>query len=73
MGDVNMNFFANCKLNQFLETKGFQQLIRESTHESGSLIDQIYVNEPLKALDISTDQCAAYFSDHDVITIYIPK
>ena len=73
MGDINMNFFTNCKLNQFLEKLGFQQMIRQATHESGSLIDQVYVNQPLRALNIFTEQCAVYYSDHDMVTIYIPK
>ena len=73
MGDVNMNFSQDCKLNTFLERKGFKQLIKEATFEAGSLIDHIYANEELRALDISTEQCSAYYSDHDIITILIPK
>ena len=73
MGDVNMNFSQDCKLNTFLERKGFKQLIKEATFETGSLIDHIYANEELRALDISTEQCSAYYSDHDIITILIPK
>ena len=73
MGDVNMNFSEDCKLNKFLEERGFLQLIQTSTYESGSLIDHIYANEPLRNLNISTEQCSAYYSDHDIITIHIPK
>jgi hypothetical protein len=73
IGDVNMNFSQDCKLNTFLERKGFQQLIKKATCETGSLIDHIYANEGLRALDISTEQCSAYYSDHDIITILIPK
>ena len=61
MGDVNMNFSQDCKLNTFLERKGFKQLIKEATYETGSLIDHIYANEELRALDISTEQCSAMF------------
>ena len=73
MGDVNMNFFQDCKLNKFLVKRGFQQLITKSTFESGSLIDHIYANEALNNMNIATEQCSAYYSDHDIITIHIPK
>ena len=73
MGDVNMNFFQDCKLNKFLVKRGFQQLITKSTFESGSLIDHIYANEALSNMNIATEQCSAYYSDHDIITIHIPK
>ena len=73
MGDVNMNFFQDCKLNNFLVNRGFQQLITKSTFESGSLIDHIYANEALSNMNIATEQCSAYYSDHDIITIHIPK
>ena len=73
MGDVNMDFSENCKSNVFLKKAGFTQLIKEPTCETGSLIDHIYVNEPLMSLGVSTEQSGAYYSDHDVITLYICK
>ena len=73
MGDVNMNFSDGCKLNKFLKNKGFQQLINESTFDMGSLLDHTYINEPLKSLNIRTEKCSAYYSDHDIISIYVPK
>ena len=73
MGDTNMDFLKECKLNEFLENKGFQQLVQCATRESGSLIDHVYANEALRSLNITTEQCSAYYSDHDVITISVPK
>ena len=73
MGDTNMDFLKECKINDFLENKGFQQLVQRATRESGSLIDHVYANESLRSLDITTEQCSAYYSDHDVITINISK
>ena len=73
MGDMNMDFSEDCKLNKFLKKKGFCQLIMESTFETGSLIDHVYANKALTILNISTEKCSAYFTDHDVITLYIPK
>ena len=64
---------GHARLNEFLENKGFQQLVQCATRESGSLIDHIYANEALRSLDITTEQCSAYYLDHDVITLNIPK
>ena len=73
MGDVNMTFTKDCALNQFLEPKGFQQLIHEPTCETGNVIDHIYINEPLKSFNFFTQKSSAYYSDHDVISIYVEK
>ena len=73
MGDFNIDYSKGEKLNRSLETLGFQQLVQEPTRISGSLIDHIYVNRALKSLGISTQQDCAYYSDHDVITLYVPK
>lgn len=73
LGDVNADFSENCKLNAFLSKRGFQQLIHKSTCDTGSLLDHIYANEPLRQLNISVEQYSTYYSDHDVISIYIPK
>ena len=73
MGDVNMSFSKSCCLNKFLEPKGFQQLIQDPTCESGNVIDHIYINKPLMSKNFFTQKCSAYYSDHDVISIYIEK
>lgn len=73
MGDVNINFSRSCSFTRFLEQEGFQQMIQKPTCDTGSLIDHIYVNKPLQNLEIWIDQCAAYYSDHDIVTLYIKK
>ena len=73
MGDFNIDYSPDEKVSKCLKTLGFQQLIQEATRISGSLIDHIYVNEALKSQEIRTQQDSAYYSDHDVITLYIPK
>ena len=73
MGDFNIDFSKDDKLVKSLEQIGFEQLINESTIDTGNLIDHIYVNEGLKALNISTQKDSAFYSDHDVITLHIPK
>ena len=56
-----------------LENLGFQQLIKESTRISGYAIDHIYVNKELMSLNVTTQIDSAYYSDHDIITLHIPK
>ena len=78
MGDVNMNFFEDSKITNFFKEKKdkkkeFHQLVTNSTCDTGSLLDHIYVNDALKTLGVTTQKCSAYYTDHDVITIYIPK
>ena len=73
MGDFNINYSRDDKLIGSIEKLGFLQLIQEPTRVSGSLIDHIYVNEALKLLGVFTQQDSAYYSDHDMITLYIRK
>ena len=73
MGDINIDYSENCKFTKFLKTKGYQQLIQKATCNTGSLIDHIYVNESLRSLNISISQCSAHYSDHDIISLYVPK
>ena len=75
IGDVNENLgrlkkapFANK-----MKSSGFEQMIKEPTCETGSLIDHLYVNNAMKVKGILTDVNAAYYSDHDIISLYIPK
>lgn len=73
LGDFNMVFSDDSRVSKFLTDIGFQQLITRATCETGNLIDHIYVNKPMVSLNVSTEQCAAYYSDHDIISLYIPK
>ena len=73
MGDVNVDFSTSSKLIKFLEEKGFQQMIQGATFDAGSLLDHVYVNKPLKKMEISIEQSAAYYTDNDIVTLYIKK
>ena len=73
IGDFNIEYQNEDKLIKSLEKIGFTQMMQESTCDTGSLIDHIYVNTALKLLDISTQRESAFYSDHDIITINIPK
>ena len=75
IGDINQNML-NFKKGTFarrMKLRGFQQLLKEPTCDTGSLIDHIYINDAMKAQDVSTEINAAYYSDHDIISLNIPK
>ena len=48
----------------------FHQLVVESTHEKGSILDQVWINAPL-ADKIKVEQTCLRFSDHDMIKIVV--
>ena len=76
IGDINENFnklSKSTKFEKMMKQKGFNQLIKEPTYESGSIIDHIYVNHAMATKKVFTDINAAYYSDHDTISLYIPK
>ena len=73
IGDFNIDSRKNDKFIKALENTGFVELMKESTCDTGSWIDHIYINEPLRLLDTSVQRESVYFSDHDIITLYIPK
>ena len=47
MGDVNENALQDSNFEKFMRGKGFYQMIDSPTHDSGSLLDHIYVNDSL--------------------------
>lgn len=75
IGDVNENLLKMKKSNftKMMRSHGFDQLIKEPTCLTGSLIDHLYVNDAMKAKGISTAIDAAYYSDHDIISLDINK
>jgi len=76
IGDVNENQQSKLKMNPFsnkMMSMGFNQQIKEPTCQTGSLIDHIYVNKALKSKTIFTQIEAVYYSDHDVISLFILK
>ena len=45
--------------------QGLQQMITKQTHDSGTIIDHVYVSHTLNR--IQTDVTDCYYSDHDFI------
>ena len=71
MGDMNEDIFKKSKFDLIMTSKGFDQLIKEATYIEGSLIDHIYINRAMKKKNILTKVESCYYSDHDIITLYI--
>ena len=80
IGDINENVLKGEKMKKtsarfvnMMADRGFHQMIKEPTRISGSAIDHLYVNDAMKAQTISTEIDGAYYSDHDIISLYLPK
>ena len=74
IGDVNENILAgNSQCENFMRGKGFYQMVDQPTRHSGTLIDHIYVNDALDQIGFSTQVDACYYSDHDIISMYVTK
>ena len=73
MGDFNINYEKEDKFISAMEKIGFTQMIQESTCDTGSIIDHIYINNAMKSLEVSIEKDSAYYTDHDIITIHIKK
>ena len=71
LGDVNESLGQ--PFHKKMVSLGFQQLINKPTCETGSIIDHVYVNNALKAKNVSTDVVTVYYSDHDIVSLYITK
>lgn len=72
LGDVNENL-ENSKFEKFMESKGFQQMIQKPTFKEGSIIDHLYVNDAMITKGVFSEQNCCYYSDHDIISLYIEK
>ena len=74
MGDFNQDGNdENCRLIEFMKQTGFTQLIQDPTHEEGGLLDHIYVNQLLYEENVVVRTDPVYYSDHDIVTLLIPK
>ena len=73
MGDVNENLLENSCFEKFMKSKSFSQMITKPTYKYGSMIDHLYVNEAMKQKNIFCEQNCSYYSDHDIISLYIKQ
>ena len=71
-GDFNSNHLdSKNRVSRFFKEKlRYHQIVMKPTHEKGSLLDQVWINEPL--LDkVQIHQMCVSFSDHDLIRIVL--
>ena len=73
IGDVNENLLENSKFQKFMQAIGFQQMIKEPTFEKGSILDHVYINMLMMEKNPIVEQNSCYYSDHDVISLYVSK
>jgi hypothetical protein len=73
IGDVNWDFSEDTNMKNFMTQRGFFQQIQRPTFDKGTLIDHVYVNQALINLGMFTEQEAAYYTDHDIVTLFIAK
>ena len=54
----------------FMKNLGLTQLVQKPTHQSGGLLDHVYITSDLFE-KVSVKQTGVFFSDHDMITIKV--
>ena len=76
VGDFNICFQKNPthSIFQTLRNLNFEQLVKNSTHIDGGLIDLVFGFSPDQLVAYEVDQQAQYFTDHDLLCIrYVIK
>ena len=73
-GDFNINYQEDGnEVIRFLKDKlKLRQLVLESTHEKGSILDQVWINGPLIGR-VQVEKTCLRFSDHDMLKIVVRK
>ena len=71
VGDFNENvaITSNTHCCTMLRLQGFQQMISKPTHNSGTIIDHVYVSHTLNTIQTYVTDC--YYSDYDCILCVI--
>ena len=71
LGDFNANYFIANTLQQLMNSLGYIQIVSEPTFvSSGSLLDQVFVQQPIND-KISNEVISVYYSDHDCVKTVI--
>ena len=73
IGDFNEDYSNSSLVSMALKTMDFHQQVDESTHDKGHVIDHLYVNQKLRAIGFFTEKKSAYYSDHDILSIYVQQ
>ena len=74
VGDFNFCFKSQhnqCK--EFLVVSKFEQLVQTPTHIEGALLDHAYFKRLTREDVASVELFSNYYSDHDTVTVLVPK
>ena len=71
VGDFNedVSITSNTCCFTMLRLQGFQQMVNKPTHDSGAIIDHVYVSQTVNTIKQMSQGC--YYSDHDCIICVI--
>ena len=72
MGDVNWHYHENHPMKEYLLMRDFAQRIRRATHMEGRIIDHLYTSSHYKDTDITVEQQSTPYTDHDMLTAFLP-
>ena len=67
VGDFNedVSITSNTCYCAMFRLQGFKQFINKLTHDSGTIIDHVYVSQTVNTMQTDVTDC--YYSDHDFI------
>ncbi|XP_052691604.1 uncharacterized protein LOC128169518 [Crassostrea angulata] len=68
IGDMNEDARMQGPIQSFLESVGFMQMVHFYTTEGGTILDHVYVTDPLKTC---VHKVSFYFSYHEAIEIHV--
>ena len=65
VGDFNedVSITSNMHCCTMFRLQGFKQMVNKPTHDSGTIIDHVYISQTLNT--VQTDVTDCYYSDHD--------
>ena len=71
VGDFNedVSITSNMCCCTMFRSQGFQQMVNKPTHDSGTIIDHVYMSETLHTMQTDVTDC--YYGDHDCILCWI--
>ena len=71
VGDFNEDvpITLNMHCCKMLRLQGCRQMINKPTHDSGTVIDHVYVSQTVSTMQTDVTDC--YYSDHDCILCLI--
>ena len=71
VGDFNedISITSNMCCRTMLSLQGFKQMVNKPTHDSGTIIDHVYVSQTVNTMQTDITDC--YYSDNDCILCLI--